>query len=529
MKNLTKQKILNGVNTLADTVKVTLGTKGRLVLYLRPRDFEDPFGEPIMTKDGVTVAKQVESEDPVERMAIHVVRKAAENTVSSSGDGTSSTLVLAQEIINKGYELMEQGMSSYEFNRQADMAVEDIVEYIESKSVPVEDDLSKLKQVATISSNSSSIGELVHGILSELGPHVDIQLKKTKNATTSVEMVKGMKLYKGYFAPFFCNDSDTMQWKVSNCNVLLFDDTIRDYIDIQDYVKASVDNNGNPKPLLIYTQDVATTALNRIQGMMQYNPREIMIVEHDGFGDRRLEILNDVAIITGGIIVDADSTISPQQALGQCEEVIVDQKFTSILGGKADEEDRLSEINNIQRKLKVADLSLNEERYYKKRLANLSSGVAVIHVGGNTPVEMEEEYARIDDAVLAVKSAIRAGICPGGAVVWERAANYVHRKETLKNPQAYPAYTLVTDALRSILRQLLTNSEEIDKIDEIRDNMLAEVPKGYNLIDRTFYELDKYEVYDPASVLMDSIRNAVSVSKSILAVERTIVKGNVTI
>ena len=530
---MNRNKLLNGVNLLSNTVKVTLGTQGRLVLYNKLRDFEDPIGYPSLTKDGVTVAKHIQSADPVENMAIQIMRQASQNTVDTSGDGTTTTSILAQEIINKGFNLLDHGMSSWEFNRQADQAVADIVKYIEDKSIPInkEGDLSEIKTVATISSNSEELGGFIYDIIKNIGIESDIEVKKSNKSTTEIEMVKGMKIHKGYFAPFFCTDMTYMTWEQYDVNILLFDDTIRDFAVIEPYMRASVDAEGKAVPILIYCEDVADAVLGQLNRLVQMNPRPVMIVEKDGFGDRGIDVMNDIAVVTDALIVDY--THKPKdyrKALGRASEVLVNSKFTTILGGKGNDVEIQAEVDRINERLEADELmSGNERKFLNKRIANLSGGIAVIHVGGTTKIERNEAHDRIEDAVLAVKSAIKSGTSVGGAYIWENCANYLIDALPLRSdihPNHTEAYKLVVNSLKSILRQLLTNSGELPNIDTIRDTIVKD-NKAYNLIDRQFYKIDDYPVRDATSVLIDSIKNAISVAKSILAIERSIYNGEV--
>jgi chaperonin GroEL len=449
---------------------------------------------------------------------------------------TTTTAVLAQEIINKGYELLKSGVTSYEFNKYADWAVEDIKEYILKNSIEVDNNLELLKRVATISSNDPEVGQLIYDIVQEIGFYGDMDVKQTTNYTTEVHLVKGMKLHKGYFAPFFCNDQSKMEWRANNVHILVFNDTIRDYNDIRPYVQAATSPEGQPYPLLIYCNDVAATALNRIKGSMEFNPRPLMIVEHDGFGDRRTEIINDLCILTGASEVDPSQPANnPYGVLGYAEEVKVDRMFTSILEGNTDVDAVEAEVERIQRRIKESNPSGNEKKFLQKRIANLTGGVAVINVGGKTKVEVKEQYARIEDAVLAVKSAIQKGVSVGGSVTWCRTAFYgfiegcQKRGIDINNPDEIPSsYRLIFQSLDAVLNQLLINSDDIKSLDAVITNAIDDKnPKGYDLSTREFYDLDDYEVYDATSVLLDSISNAVAVSKSILSIEKVIVDGEV--
>lgn len=529
--NQAKTKIMDAVNLMADTVKLTLGTKGRLVLYRKYRDFDDKVGYPVLTKDGITVAKELQVYDPITNLIMQVIREASQKTVESSGDGTTTTMILAQELITKGYDLLDKGISSWQFNKETNIALNDIINAIDLKAISVHDNMQLLENVATISANDSEIGSLIVDIINEIGFYGDIDVKESTNYYTDVDLVPGMKLHKGYYAPFFCNNIEKLTWEATNVNILVFDDTIRDYSDIQEYVVASVDENSTPMPLLIYCQDIATTVLNRLKGMMEYNPRLLMIVEHDGFGDRRIELMNDLCLMSGARAVDSSTRITnAKKYLGYCREVYVDNNFTSFIGMDYDKNKVDKEIELIKRRIENTNPSGNEKRYLQKRIANLSGGIAIINVGGRTKVEMKESYWRMEDAVLATKSAISKGVVVGGGFTWENIANSVDDFAVTHNftREDNPSYFLVFDSLQSILKQLLINSGSISELNEIRNKILNE-QLGYNLIDRQFYNLDSYPVYDAASVLIDSISNAITVAQSILSIERIICDNTVII
>lgn len=443
---------------------------------------------------------------------------------------TTSTVLLSQQIIKKGYHLLEANISSWQINKEFDDALTDITKYIKDNSIDVYDDITRLKELATISSNNTEIGELIYDIIDELSVNCDIEVKKTKHKETSVEAVSGMKIHRGYFSPAFCNDYQTMTFEGRNAFIFIYDGVIRDYSDIAAYVRASADANDNPLPLFIYAKDVSKTALSRIENMLKFNPRPLMIVEHDGFGDNRISIMNDMAAITGAMIISEDDKVNrpkPSIALGTCEEVRVSDKFASIIGGHGKQSDIDEIVEDIDQRLKSNQYT-KDERFLKKRKANLIGGIAVIHVGGTTSIEIQEKYHRIEDAVLAVGSAIRNGVSVGGAFTWQRASRFAVNDKRKYNRNDNPAYFAVFDALEEVLKQLLINSGEYtsEKFNEAKSHYLSDNPKAYNLIDRKYYPINNYKVYDATSVLEDSITNAISVAKLILAIEYSIHEPN---
>jgi len=446
-----------------------------------------------------------------------------------STHNTTTTVILSESIISKGYELLSKGnVSSWEMNKEIDEAVEDISQYILDNSTNLSNDITALRELASISANSKEIGTMIYDIVDELSIHCDIEVKKTKRNITEIEAVNGMKLHKGYYESFMCNDYKSMTFQASNVNILIYDGIIKDYSNIAPYVKASIDDDNNIVPLVIYAQDVNRIAINRIEGMLKYNPRPLIIVEHDGFGDRRIDIMEDFALITGATIVTENSNnnvIMIKNAFGKCDEVFINDKYSSFVGGKGNQDLIDDQILDIQDLIKNTDPNNKQDiRFYNKRIANLSGGIAVIHVGGNTPFEMEEKYMRIDDAVLAVKSAIASGISIGGGVTWIRASHYAINKTRGYNRIDNPAYFMVFDSLQEIPMQLLKNSGEYTSefFKELKSKYLSDKPKGYNLVDRKFYDISNYKVMDATSVLLDAISNSSSVAKSLLSVEKAI-------
>lgn len=435
---------------------------------------------------------------------------------------TTSTTILAQKIINEGFKLLDSGISSWEFNKYADKAVEDIIKTIRSNSIPVDDDVTKIRQIATISANNEDVGIMIGDIFEAIGTHGDIDIRKGRESETFVELTKGMKLHKGYFSAEFCIDKTRMTWERSGVNILVYDETIRDYADIQEFIQASISPDGSLIPLLIYCQDISDMVLKRLKFTSQTSPRPIMFVEHDGFGDRREMLLDDLCALTGAVPVDNKTTIQDHSYyLGFCEEVKVTQHHTFLIGGTQDDNLMKMQKEEILDKIENGDLSKNELKFFKKRLGNLDGGIAVINVGGENKVEVDEQTDRIEDAVLAAKSAIQEGISLGGGFAWYKAS--INRNHEEHNR----VYNMIHDSLMEILKQLLTNSQEDELYDTVVDAMKHD--RAYNLMDRSFYDTSNYPVFDATSVLIDSIKNSVAVAKSILAIERCIFKNQVIV
>ena len=501
----TKEKLLKGVNTLADTVKVTLGAKGRTVM------FNDHTGRIHITKDGVTVAKNINSKDDMEQMAIMVVREAAENTVKTSGDGTTTTLVLAQHLINRGYELLDE----FDYTRIAtayDTFRDQAIKYVLEHSISVEENLNLIKDVATISSNSEEIGDFIHKIIESISLHGAIEVKKSQSPKTRTEQVMGVKLAKGFYAPQFCTDQTKMTYHgESGVGILIFDERINSINDILPFI-----NVVKQEPLLILANDIDDQALNNLIRIQVASDLKIMLVENDGFGDRRVEIINDIAALTGAAVIDRDNRdtllADPDETLGLAREVFVNINSCSIIDGNADKELVAELVKDTKYQLTKEDNDPNSIKYYRRRLATLTGGVAVIHVGGTTEVEMKELKDRIDDAVEATRAAIQKGVSVGGGYTLRRCWETIQ----LTNPEKPEA--VASDALMAIVAQLAENS------DEDINNMVAMIQKDTPIdlkLDKPI-DISNYRVYDPTSVLIDAITNAVAVSKSILSVKNVV-------
>ena len=495
-----KYELIKGVNKLADVVKVTLGAKGKNVM------FNNRENKPQITKDGITAARQVFSTNPFENMAIQVVREASEQTVKTSGDGTTTTIILARYIIEEGFKLLMSGKYSYyQLSKQLDTARDLVIQMIKNKSLDVETHFDKLRHIATVSSSSNEIGSFIYDIMEDIGIYGSVEVKSSNNTKDKIDKVKGIKISKGFYAPHFVNDRLKMEFKMSGVSIVLFDDTVRSFSnDIMPYI-----NELNGEPILFLVNDIEPTTLQTIINNKIANPSlfNIMFVEHDGFGDRRIEIMNDIAAMTGATVGDCKNLGD----IGYAEEVIVDEESTSILGGNIEEDIVNRLVEETQYKLTNDELDQDERRYYRRRLATLKGGVAIIHVGGMTEVEMKEKKDRIDDAVEAVKSAIDRGISIGGG------HTFIHIADKLSNDDNNEGESILFGSLIQPFIQLCKNGD-IDH--NLRLNQLIVNPSlGYDVINDELTPLNEYTVYDSTGVLIDSLSNAVAVAKSILSVE----------
>ena len=515
---LNKDKILAGVNALANNVKVTLGAKGRNVMF---RDAKSRKTR--ITKDGVTVAKQVSSNEAIQQMAIEIVRAASEETVKTSGDGTTTTLILAQFLINEGFKLIQNGLSMYELSRQIDSAVERALEEIKSNSLDITDDFDKLLNIATISSNSKEIGEYLFKVMEEIGVYGHIEVKPSSASKTRVQKIAGIKYHKGFYAPHFLNDMVKEQWRVQGAFIVIVDDVVRQINDLNPYINAiNSDEHGNlvyNHPILFICNEVDPTALHTLIQNKLMRPKDfnIMITEHDGFGDRRTEIMNDIAAMTGAVVgnfTDLPGTI------GRAKEIIVTESTTSIIGGSPNP-DIVNELINITKaKLQDEEISELDALYYNRRLATLAGGVAVIHVGAPTEVEMKEKKDRIDDAVEALRASIARGVSIGGGYRFLQTARIL---EEGTDPDE--GTILLSKALRAPFKQLCDNANVPVSVHASYLNEISKEKsnKGFDVIENALIPLEEYQVYDPTGVLIDSLNNAVSVAKSILSIERALV------
>lgn len=503
--------ILNAVNTLVDTVKVTLGAKGRTVLYNTDEN------KPHITKDGVSVARHIASADDYENMLITVIREASVKTMRNSGDGTTTTLVLTQYLITEGLKLLSEGISYYELSKSLDKAKKQVLDYITAESISVESNPEVLKHVASIASNDEAIGEFIYSIIQDIGLYGDIQVKTSSYSETKIDKSKGMKLHKGWFEGFMVNNTRDMTFEATDCFVLLMNETIRSMSDIVTYVDYSIRSG---KALVVFCDDVSDITLKQLKNFMESNPVPLCFVENDGFRDNKEILLNDLAAITGGYVITTDNEFDPSN-LGIANEIKVEELYTTVLGGNTDTQLVNDIIEDIKARLEVDDnedemyLSGRERKWYKKRLANLTGGVAVIHAGGDTEMEMKELKDRLDDAVLAVYSAIQEGVCIGGGYTFVRGSNKI--KGYNKGEQ------LVYDSLLVPFKQLLINADLYKDFDLIRKGLIK--GKGFDLRTESLTKIDSYNVYDSAGVLKDCIRNSIAVSKSILSVKKLIYDG----
>ena len=517
-----KLKLLYGVNYLVEMISVTLGAKGRTVLYN-----DRMTNKPRVTKDGVTVANNVSHPDAFVTMAIDIVKEASQQTVKTSGDGTTTTALFARYLINVGHYLMEKlNMSYYEVSMLFDQLKNEYVNAVNSLSLNVEEHFEKLLNVATVSSNDNEIGELLYSILNEIGIHGFIEVKKSSNTSDKIETVTGIKLHKGFIAPQFVNNKVKMEYKAENVFIVPINEVLRTIDQVRIPMQYITDQTGNSNPnILFLVNDIESTLLSSLITTKVSNPSlNIMFVENDGFGDRKIDILNTIVTLTSGGGLQVNNESLP---IGFAEEVIVNADYTSIINGHVNEPLLESEIEDTEYKLanyEELELEPNEVAYLKRKLSFLKGGSAVIHVGGMTEVEMIERKDRIDDAVEALRAAVNGGICVGGGYTLNQVYNMLDEtafKHMLSKYDEETQNIILTVLFFTVLepvRQLCKNSDFDFNV--VLNNLNES--KGYNAISNSFHELDEYEIYDPARVLVDSFSNACAVAKSILSIKRSL-------
>ncbi|MGB4843737.1 MAG: chaperonin GroEL, partial [Ferruginibacter sp.] len=411
-----RNKMKKGVDTLSDAVKVTLGPKGRNVVI------ERKFGAPAVTKDGVTVAKEIELEDPIENMGAQMVKEVASKTADIAGDGTTTATVLAQAIISEGLKNVAAGANPMDLKRGIDKAVKSIVESLRKQSEKIGSDSKKIQQVASISANNDpEIGALIAQAMAKVGKEGVITVEEAKGTDTTVDVVEGMQFDRGYISPYFVTNSEKMQAEISNPYILIYDKKISTMKDIL-HILEKVAQSG--RPLVIIAEDLdgealATLVVNKLRGTIK-----VAAVKAPGFGDRRKEMLQDIAVLTSGIVVSEEQGYKLENVdleyLGSAESITIDKDNTTIVGGKGAKKDITARVNQIKAQVETTTSDYDKEKL-QERLAKLAGGVAVLYIGAATELEMKEKKDRVDDALHATRAAVEEGIVPGGGVAYVRA------------------------------------------------------------------------------------------------------------
>ena len=508
--------IKRGVDALANAVKVTLGPKGRNVIIGKA------FGAPQVTKDGVTVAKEIELEEPLENMGAQMVKEVASKTNDLAGDGTTTATVLAQAIVKEGLKNVAAGANPLDLKRGIDKSVEAIVASLQKQSAAVGDSSEKIHQVASISANNdATIGGLITEAFEKVGKEGVITVEEAKGTDTYVDVVEGMQFDRGYLSPYFVTDSEKMEADLETPYILLYDKKISTMKDILPILEP-VSQTG--KPLLIIAEDVdgealATLVVNKLRGALK-----IAAVKAPGFGDRRKAMLEDLAILTGGTVISEERGFTLEnttiEMLGTAESVTIDKDNTTVVNGSGSSDDIQARVNQIKSQIETTTSDYDKEKL-QERLAKLSGGVAVLYVGAPSEVEMKEKKDRVDDALHATRAAVEEGIVAGGGVALLNAKKALEKLK-VENADETTGIQIISKAVEAPLRIIVENSGGegsvvISKVSEGDNNF------GYNAKDGSYVDMLKEGIIDPKKVARVALENAASVAGMILTTECALV------
>ena len=510
--NDAREQLRKGVDALANAVKVTLGPKGRNVVI------DKKFGAPQVTKDGVTVAKEIELENGIENMGAQMVKEVASKTNDQAGDGTTTATVLAQAIVNTGLKNVTAGANPMDLKRGIDKAVAAIVTDIKAQAQEVGGDINKIKQVATISANNDTqIGDIIAEAMEKVTKDGVITIEEAKGIETSVKVVEGMQFDRGYISPYFVTDTEKMEATYDNPFILIYDKKISTMKDLLPVLEKVVQTG---RPMLIIAEDVesealATLVVNRLRGSLK-----IVAVKAPGFGDRRKEMLEDIAILTGGTVISEDKGYKLEDAdlsmLGQAEKVNIDKDNTTIVSGKGNSEMISARVNQIKAQIEKTTSDYDREKL-QERLAKLAGGVAVIYVGAASEVEMKEKKDRFDDALHATRAAVEEGIIPGGGTAYIRA---IAKLADIKaeNEDEKLGVEIIRRAVEEPLRQIVENAglEGSVVVNEVKN---GKGDYGYNARTEKYENLFQSGVIDPAKVTRVALENAASIAGMLLTTE----------
>lgn len=507
-----REELKNGVDALADAVKVTLGPKGRNVII------EKKFGAPHITKDGVTVAREIELEDQFQNMGAQLVKEVASKTGDQAGDGTTTATVLAQSIVNVGLKNVTAGANPMDLKRGIDKAVSKVIEEIQAQSQEVGDDIEKIKNIASISANNDEeIGSLIAQAIEKVTKEGVITVEEAKGTETTVDVVEGMEFDRGYISPYFVTNTEKMEAEMDSPYILLYDKKISNLKDLLPVLEPVAQSG---RPLLIIAEDVdnealATLVVNRIRGSLK-----ICAVKAPGFGDRRKEMLEDIAILTGGTVISEVKGMTLAQAnindLGTAEKVTVNKDRTIIVNGAGSKEAIASRIAQIKAQI-AATTSDYDRGKLEERKAKLAGGVAVLYIGAASEVEMKEKKDRVDDALSATRAAIAEGIVPGGGVAYIRCLPALDQLKGA-NDDEETGIAIIRRAIEEPLRQIMTNAgvEGAVILQQVKD---GKGDYGYNARTDSFENFFETGVIDPAKVTRVALENAASIAGMFLTTE----------
>jgi chaperonin GroEL len=506
-----REKIRDGLNQLANAVKVTLGPKGRTVVLGRS------FGAPIVINSGVAVAREVELEDPMENLGAQMVREVAAKTSELAGDGTTTATVLAQSMVNEGAKFVAAGLDPMEIKRGIDLAVERVVERLKSNSRPCSAK-QEIAQVGTISANGDeAIGKLIADAMEKVGESGVIKSEDARGMTSELEVVEGLQFDRGYLSPYFINDADKQRVVLEEAYVLVYEKSISSVRDLLPLLEAVIKQN---KPMLVIAEDVsgealATLVINALRGVLK-----VCAVKAPGFGDRRTAMLQDIAIVTGGTLVSETTGRTLEKAtledLGRARRIEIDKDNTTLIGSSGDPEAIKARVAGLKKEVEKSTSDYDREKL-EERIAKLSGGVALIRVGASTELEMKEKKSRVEDALHATRAAVAEGIGPGGGVALIRAASVL---DELKGPSLsqQAGIDIVRRALEEPLRQLLRNAglEPASIVERVKGEAGS---FGYNIATEEYGDLVKMGVLDPTKVTRLGLQNAASVASLILTTD----------
>ena len=507
-----REELKKGVDELANAVKVTLGPKGRNVIV------DKKFGAPHITKDGVTVAKAVELEDEFQNMGAQLVKEVASKTGDDAGDGTTTATVLAQAIINVGLKNVAAGANPIDLKRGIDKAVAKVVEGIKAQAQEVDDDLAKIENVARVSANNDAeIGKLIADAMGKVKKEGVITIEEAKGTDTTVKVVEGMQFDRGYISPYFVTNTEKMECEMDNPYILLYDKKISALKDMLPVLEAVAQSG---RPLLIIAEDVdsealATLVVNRLRGSLK-----ICAVKAPGFGDRRKEMLEDIAILTHGVVISEDKGLKLDMAtvdeLGSAEKVTVDKENTTIVNGNGDKELIAERVAQIKAQIEKTTSDYDREKL-QERLAKLAGGVAVLYVGAPSEVEMKEKKDRVDDALSATRAAVAEGIVPGGGVAYMRCVAALENFHG-DNDDENTGIQIVKRAIEEPLRQIVANAglEGAIIVQNVKD---GKGDYGYNARSGKYENFFESGVIDPAKVTRVALENAASIAGMFLTTE----------
>jgi chaperonin GroEL len=507
-----REKLKAGVDAMANAVKVTLGPKGRNVVI------DKKFGAPQITKDGVSVAKEIELKDPIENMGAQMLKEVASKTADIAGDGTTTATVLAQAIVTSGLKNVASGANPMDLKRGMDKAVEAIVAELKKISKTVGSDTAKIKQVASISANNDdTIGSLIALAMEKVGTEGVITVEEAKGTETEVKTVEGMQFDRGYLSPYFVTNAENMEVELENAYILIYDKKVSSMKELLPILEKTAQTG---RPLLIIAEDVdgealATLVVNKIRGALK-----VAAVKAPGFGDRRKAMLQDIAILTGGQVISEETGLKLENAtledLGRAEKITIDKDNTTVVNGVGSKETIASRISEIKAQIDKTTSDYDREKL-QERLAKLAGGVAVLYIGAATEVEMKEKKDRVDDALHATRAAVEEGIVPGGGVALIRASKALEKLKGI-NEDEQTGIAIIARSIEEPLRQIVANAGGegaviVNKVREGKDDF------GYNARTEVYENLIAAGVIDPTKVVRVALENASSIAGMLLTTE----------